>query len=66
MRSVYKILIWRLEGKRPLRRHRNRWEDDSRMDFKETGWKDVDWLYLSEDRKQWWAVVNTVTNLCIV
>jgi hypothetical protein len=33
------------------------------MDFRETGWEDVDWIHLAQDRDQWWAGVNTVMNL---
>jgi hypothetical protein len=33
------------------------------MDLRETGWEDVDWIHLAQDRDQWWAVVNTVMNL---
>jgi hypothetical protein len=32
-------------------------EYNIRMDFREIGWEDVDWMYLSKDRVQWWAVL---------
>jgi len=38
---------WQPEGKRPLRRPRRRWEDDIRMDLKETGLGSTDWIYLA-------------------
>jgi hypothetical protein len=39
-------------GKRPLRRPRHRWEDNIRMDFREIGWKDMDWMHIYQDRDQ--------------
>jgi hypothetical protein len=33
------------------------------MDLKVIGWEDVDWMYLDQDRDQWWAVVNVIMNL---
>jgi hypothetical protein len=33
------------------------------MDVKEIGWEEVDWIHLSQDKDQWWALVNSVTNL---
>jgi len=54
MRNAYKIFV----GK-PWRR----WEDNIRMDLRETGWESVDWMYLAQDRDQWRAVVKTVMNL---
>jgi hypothetical protein len=43
-REVYKVLVGKPEGKRPLRRPRRRWEDVIRMDLRETGWGVVDWI----------------------
>jgi hypothetical protein len=40
-------------------------ENNIRMDLREIGWKDVDWIHLAQDRDQWRVVVNTVTNLRI-
>jgi hypothetical protein len=51
------------EGKRPLRRHRRRWEDNIKMDFREIGSGGMDWIDLTQDRDQWRALVNTVMNL---
>jgi hypothetical protein len=53
MRNPYSILFGRPEGKRPLGRPRRRWEDNIRMDLREIGWKDVDWVHLAQDRDQW-------------
>jgi hypothetical protein len=48
------------EGKRPLGRHRRRWEDNIIMDLRRIGWEDVDWIHLAQDRGQCRALVNTV------
>jgi hypothetical protein len=47
MRNVYRILIRKPEGKRPLGKLRHRWEDYMRVDLKETGWEDMDWIHLA-------------------
>jgi len=44
MRNVYKILVGKSEGKRPLGRPRHRWEDNIRMDLREIRWEGVDWI----------------------
>jgi hypothetical protein len=49
-RNVYRVLMGKPEGKRPLERPRHRWEDGIRMDLRETGWGSVDWIQLAEDR----------------
>jgi len=46
-----------------LGRPRRRREDNIRMDLRETGWEDVDWMHLAQDRNQWWTPVSTVVNL---
>jgi hypothetical protein len=61
-RNAYRILVGRLEGKRPLGRPRRRWEDNIRMDLREIGWGGMDWIHLAQDRDQRRAVVNTVMN----
>jgi hypothetical protein len=63
MRNAYKILDGKPGGKRPLRRGRNRLEDNIRVDLREIGYEGVDWMHLDQDRDQWWAVVNTVMNI---
>jgi hypothetical protein len=57
--NAYTILV----GKRPLGRNRPRWEDNIRMDFRETGWVGVDWMHLVQDMHQWRAPQNTIMNL---
>jgi hypothetical protein len=60
-RGVYRSLVGRPEGKRPLGRPRCRWEDNIKMDIRETGIDGV--IQLAQDRVQWRAFVNTVMNL---
>jgi ribosome biogenesis protein Nip4 len=63
VRGAYNILIERPEGRRPLRRPRHRLEDNIKMDLREIGFGDVDWINLAQDRDRWRALVNTVMNL---
>jgi hypothetical protein len=63
VRGAYNILVGRPEGRRPLGRPRCRWEDNIKMDLRELGFGDVDWIHLSQDRDRWRALVNTVMNL---
>jgi hypothetical protein len=63
---VYKVLVGKPEGKRPLGRTRRRWEDGIRMDLKEIGLGCVDWIRLAQDRDRWRALVNTVMNLRVL
>jgi hypothetical protein len=62
-RGVYRVLVRRPEGKRPLGRPRRRWEDNIKMDLKEIGIDGANWIQLAQDRVQWRAFVNTVMNL---
>jgi hypothetical protein len=63
---VYRVLMGKPEGKRPLGRPRHRWEDGFRMDLREIGWGSVDWIQLAQDRDRWRALVNTVMNLRVL
>jgi hypothetical protein len=62
-RGVYRVLVGRPEGKTPLGRPRRRWEDNIKMDFRETGIDEANWIQLAQDRVQWRACVKTVMNL---
>jgi hypothetical protein len=62
-RNVYRVLMGKPEGKRPLGRPKRRWEDGIRMDLREIGWGTVDWIQLAQDRDRWWALVNMVMKL---
>jgi hypothetical protein len=65
-RKVYKVLVGKPDGKRPLRRPRCRWEDEIRMVLREIGLGGVDWIPLSQDRDLWRAVVSAVMNLRVL
>jgi hypothetical protein len=55
-RKVYRVLVGKAKGKRPLRRLGCRWEDGIRMEL----------MHLAEDRDWWWAFINTVMNLQVL
>jgi hypothetical protein len=59
-RKLYKVLVGKPEGKRPLGRPRRRWEDGIRMDRREIDVGGVDWIRLAQDRDRWLAVVSAV------
>jgi hypothetical protein len=61
--GVYRILVGRPEGKRPAGRLKHRWEDNIKMDLRETGIDGTNWIQLAQDRVQWRACVNMVMNL---
>jgi hypothetical protein len=62
-RVVYKPLVGKPEGKRPLGRHRRRWEDNIKADLQEVGCGGMDWIELAQDREKWRELVNAVMNL---
>jgi len=62
-RDIYRVLVEKLEGKRPLRRPRHRWEDNIMMDLQEVGCEGMDWIELAQDRDRWRALENVVKNL---
>jgi hypothetical protein len=62
-RKVYRLLVGKPEGKRPLGRPRCRWIDNIKMDLLEIGLGVVDWIGLAQDRYRWVALVNVVMNL---
>jgi hypothetical protein len=62
-RGVYRVLVGRPKGKRPLERPRHRWEDNIKMDLRETGISGTNWIRLAQDRVQWRTFVNKVKNL---
>ena len=64
-RGVYRILVGKPEGKRPLGRPRRRWDDNIKMDFQEVGCGGMDWIEVVQDRDRWWALVNGVNELCV-
>jgi hypothetical protein len=62
---MYRVLVGKPEGKRPLGRPRCRWEDNIRMDLQEVGCGGMDWIGLTQDRDRWQALVNEVMNLWV-
>jgi hypothetical protein len=65
-KTVYKVLVEKPEGKRPLERPRRRWQDGIRMDLREIGWGSVERIQLAQDRDPWRAFVNTVMNFRVL
>jgi hypothetical protein len=63
---VYKVLVGKPEGKRPLGRPRRRWEVGIRVDLREVGLGGVDWIRLAQDRDRWLAVVSAVMILRVL
>jgi len=62
-RGVYRVLVGKSEGKRPLGRPRHRWEDYIKMDLQEVGCGVMDWIKLAQDRDRCRALINAVMNL---
>ena len=62
-RGVYRVLVGKPEGKRPLGRPRRTWVDNIRMDLQEVGCGYMDWIRLAQDRDRWRKLVSTVMNL---
>ena len=62
-RAICRVLVGKLEGKRPLGIPRRRWEDNIKMDLQEVGCGGMDWIELAQDKDRWRALVNVVMNL---
>jgi len=62
-RGVYRVLLGKLEGMRPLERPRRRWVDNIRMGLQEVGCGYMDWIGLAQDRDRWRRLVSAVMNL---
>ena len=62
-RGVYRVLVGKLEGKRPLGRPRRRWVDYMRVDLQEVGCGYVDWIELAQEKDRWRTLVSAVMNL---
>ena len=62
-RGVYRVLLWKQEGKSPLGRPRRRWVDNVMMELQEVGCGYMDWIGLAQDRDRWRTLVSAVMNL---
>ena len=62
-KGVYRVLLWKPEGKRPLGRPRLRWVDNIRMELQEVGCGYTVWIGLVQDRDRWRTLVSAVMNL---
>ena len=62
-RGAYRVLVGKLEGKRPLGRTKRRWVDNIRIDLQEVGCGYVDWIGLTQDRHRWRTLVSAVMKL---
>ena len=60
---MYRVLVGKLDGKRPVGRPRLRWDDNTKMDLQEVGCGRVDWIELAQDMERWRALVNALMNL---
>ena len=65
-RVVYRVLVGKPEGKRPLERPRRRWVDNIRNNFQEVGCGYMDWIRLAQDRDRWRKLVSAVMNLGVL
>ena len=64
-RGVYRVLVGKPDGKRPLGRRRRRCEDNIKTDLQEVGCRGVDWIELAQDKERWRTLVNPVMNLWV-
>jgi len=62
-RGVYRVLVGKPEGRRPLGRPRRRWADNIRTDLQEVGCGYMDWIGLAQDRDRWRTLVSALMNL---
>ena len=60
--GVYRVLLGKLDGRRPLGRPRRGWADNIRMDLQEVGCRYMDWIGLAQDRDRWRKLVSVVMN----
>jgi len=64
--GVYRVLVGKPEGRRPLGRPKRRWVDNIRMDFQEVGCGYMDWIGLVQDSDRWRSLVSAVVNIRVL
>jgi hypothetical protein len=64
-RGVYRILVGKPEGKRPLGRPRRIWKDNIRMGIQGVGCEGMDWIDVAQDKDRWRAFLNAVMNFWV-
>jgi hypothetical protein len=62
-RGIYRVLVGKPEGNRPLVRPRHRWKDNINMDIQQVGCGGIEWIKLAQDSDSWRALVNVIINL---
>jgi hypothetical protein len=62
-RGIYRVLVEKPEGKRPLGRPRRKWKDNIKIDLQKVGCGSMDWIELAQYRDRWRALVNAVMNI---
>jgi hypothetical protein len=62
-RGVYRLLVGKPQGRRPLGRPRRRWEDNVKMNLQDAGQGNMGWINLAQERDRWRALVNAATKL---
>jgi len=62
-RGVYRVLVGKPEGKRPLGRPRCKWDDNIKTNLQEVGCGGMEWIELAQDKDRWRALMNAVMNL---
>jgi hypothetical protein len=62
-KNIYRLLVGKPEGRRPLGRQRRRWVNNIKMNLEEIEWGIIIWSVLSQDGDQWEALVNAIMNI---
>jgi len=64
-RGIFKVMVGKPEGERPLGKQRHRWEENIKIDLQEVGCGGMDWIKLAQDRDRFPSLVNAVINLWV-